>query len=413
VTDELRIPQGKLVLIGSGELSDSMAEVHRTLMAQLGEPPRPVFVDTLAGFELNIDSIDHKAVSYFRRNFGLELALARYRTLNDSAERISQSVSAVQKANYIFAGPGSPSYGIRTWRDSRVWEAILERWRAGAMLVFASAAAITSGAYAIPVYEIYKVGESPSWIPGLNLMSAISINAAVVPHWNNNSGDQHDTRFCFMGAPRLALLEEQLPAEARMIGVDEYTALLIDGQAHRADVYGNGAVTIRSKGYQTVFTKGQSIDFDHLTMSTQTSLELDNQSPEASEDEDDPIDLEVERAREAAAQALTAGDIHTAAENLYTLGLIAGTGLEQGLLVRTEAAVRALQTTLPLLRSIQPNGEASFDTERAALLEMLISARAELRKAKQWAAADDLRNRLTALQYVLSDTPQGTTWQRM
>ncbi len=402
---------GKLALIGSGELSDSMAEVHRLLMGQLGEPVRPVFVDTLAGFELNIDGINQKAISYFKRNFGLELALARFRSAKDSADTVAAAVTAIQRANYIFAGPGSPSYGIRTWQESRVWQAILERWRAGAMLVFASAAAITAGAQSIPVYEIYKVGEDAHWIDGLNLLHDIGITAAIVPHWNNNSGDQHDTRFCFMGAPRLSQLEAQLPADSKLIGIDEYTALLINGAAHRADVFGVGAVTIRGGGLETQFRKGQVIDFDHLSLKPAAALEPMNVEPESAAIGENTLDSEVERVRIAAREAIEAQNLQTAVDNLFALSLIAGAGLEQSNFGRADQAVQALQTLLPLLKAAEPTQISATVEAEAGLIELLIAARAELRKAKQWAAADDLRKRLTELQYVLSDTPQGTIWQ--
>ena len=102
---------GGIALIGSGELADASAEVHRTLMARLRQPIRPVFLDTLAGFESNIDGIDRKASEYFQRNFGLALAVARYRTARESADATAAAISAIGQANYILAGPGSPSYG--------------------------------------------------------------------------------------------------------------------------------------------------------------------------------------------------------------------------------------------------------------------------------------------------------------
>jgi len=34
----------------------------------------------------------------------------------------------------------------------------------------ASAAALTIGRVTIPVYEIYKAGEAPRWLPGLDLL---------------------------------------------------------------------------------------------------------------------------------------------------------------------------------------------------------------------------------------------------
>lgn len=44
------------------------------------------------------------------------------------------------------------------------------------------------------------------------------------------------------------------------------------------------------------------------------------------------------------------------------------------------------------------------------LIEVLIETRAKLRQAKQWALADEVRDRLVALGIQLQDGPQGTTW---
>ena len=72
-------------------------------------------------------------------------------------------------------------------------------------------ATISVGAHALPVYEVYKVGDTPEWVEGLDVFSASGLDLAVVPHWNNTSGGDHDTRFCFMGEPRWNLLEKKLP----------------------------------------------------------------------------------------------------------------------------------------------------------------------------------------------------------
>jgi ATP-dependent exoDNAse (exonuclease V) alpha subunit len=45
-----------------------------------------------------------------------------------------------------------------------------------------------------------------------------------------------------------------------------------------------------------------------------------------------------------------------------------------------------------------------------ALIEILIDTRAQLRAAKQWALADNIRNRLAAAGVQLQDGPEGTTW---
>jgi cysteinyl-tRNA synthetase len=47
-----------------------------------------------------------------------------------------------------------------------------------------------------------------------------------------------------------------------------------------------------------------------------------------------------------------------------------------------------------------------------ALMQLLITVRKDLRKAKQFQLADELRNRLNDLGIILEDTAQGTVWKR-
>ena len=96
----------------------------------------------------------------------------------------------------------------------------------------ASAAALTLGVVTIPVYEIYKVGDDPRWLDGLDLLGpATGLRAAVVPHYDNAEGGTHDTRFCYMGERRLRTLEAALPDGTFILGVDGHTALVLDLEA--------------------------------------------------------------------------------------------------------------------------------------------------------------------------------------
>ena len=52
------------------------------------------------------------------------------------------------------------------------------------------------------------------------------------------------------------------------------------------------------------------------------------------------------------------------------------------------------------------------EDDDVAEIEGLIKARNDARAAKDWAAADAARDALTALNIVLEDGPQGTTWRR-
>jgi hypothetical protein len=103
-------------------------------------------------------------------------------------------VAPLLRSNYLVLAPGSPTYAAAQLAGSLAWQTILARHRLGAPLVLASAAAIAAGAYALPVYEIYKVGEDLSWKPGRTCSGPYGRSVAIIPHWNNrNGGDELDT----------------------------------------------------------------------------------------------------------------------------------------------------------------------------------------------------------------------------
>lgn len=242
-------------MFGSGETSPTMTSFHQALMARFLDPGvKAVLLDTPFGFQPNADEIATKIGAYFRERVGCEITLASLRHGGRTGEpEFERFVTALDGANYVFAGPGSPSYALRHWRNERVRGELLAKVQNGGCLAFASAAAIGLGAYALPVYEIYKVGDDPSWIPGLDLLAEIGVRAAVIPHYNNREGGSHDTRYCYMGEARLQRLESLLPDDVAILGVDEHTACLIDIEAGLVTVRGKGNVTIRYRGEERAY----------------------------------------------------------------------------------------------------------------------------------------------------------------
>jgi len=80
----------------------------------------------------------------------------------------------------FFMGPGSPTYAVRQLQGSLAWDIVRARHRLGATLAFASAATVSIGAWAIPVYEIYKVGEDVHSKAGLNFFSDFGMHLSFV-----------------------------------------------------------------------------------------------------------------------------------------------------------------------------------------------------------------------------------------
>src|SRR5438105_1704293 len=241
-----------IAIFGSGETSPAMTSIHQELIARVSEPQlSAVLLDTPFGFQENADEIATRTIAYFREHVGCEIRLASYRHGGRAtALEFEQFLTRLGDANYVFAGPGSPTYALRHWHDGAVRERLRAKLRQGGCVAFASAAAIGLGAYALPVYEIYKVGADPSWMEGLDLLGEVGVRWAVIPHYDNREGGTHDTRFCYMGEPRLRLLESMLPEDVLILGVDEYTACIIDFEAQSVTVRGRGGVTVRRRGVE-------------------------------------------------------------------------------------------------------------------------------------------------------------------
>jgi hypothetical protein len=224
---------GSLTLMGSGEFTPGMARIHRGILDKI-KTPLTAYLDTPAGFELNHAAISAKAAAYFQDNFGLPLNIASFpNALDCDPLSMADCLRTLRQSNYIVAGPGSPTYAVKQWRDTPVFETVAAKLAAGAHLMFASAAALALGRWTIPVYEIYKVGDAPFWFDGLDLLGRHGLSLAVAPHWNNNSGGSHDTSHCFVGRVRFELLRTQLPAHAVVLGIDEYTSCTLDFDAQR------------------------------------------------------------------------------------------------------------------------------------------------------------------------------------
>jgi cysteinyl-tRNA synthetase len=74
-------------------------------------------------------------------------------------------------------------------------------------------------------------------------------------------------------------------------------------------------------------------------------------------------------------------------------------------------ALKELSQILGLFRRSRTLAEPAGDRLTAPLLDLLIELRARLRKDKNFALADEIRNRLTKLGVTVEDRPEGTRWR--
>jgi hypothetical protein len=424
-------PARLLTIMGSGETAPTMAKVHRGLLERLGPPPVPAAVlDTPFGFQENADDIVVRARAYFAESVGTEITLATLRSASGAdAVELAAFVAAVQAARYVFAGPGSPSYALRQWRGGPLKDLLAEKLRHGGAVTFSSAAALTLGVATVPVYEIYKAGDPPGWLEGLNVLAEAGLSAAVIPHYNNAEGGNHDTRYCYLGERRLSAMEPGLPEGAFVLGVDEHTALVLDLGERTASVLGLGAVTVRAGGRSARLDAGTTVPLDELTARAAALRAGDSDpSPGAPGGGGAPGDLagacsgtgsparspllESMRRREAAfSAALAAGRTEEAVRAIVGLDedLVAWSRdtLESAEADRVRAALHAMVLSLGRLAEV---GARDPRHVVGPFVEALLDQRARARADRRYAEADAIRDRLVALGVELRDTTEGTEW---
>lgn len=274
------VAPGAVVLFGSGETTPSGRKIFASLFQHLAQTSgedgeggsasrRVAVLETPAGFELNSSQVAGRVAGFIRhrlQNYHPEVSLvpARRRGTPHSPDEPAV-VAPLFSAEVIFLGPGSPTYAVRQLRGSLAWHVLVARHRLGAGLALASAAAIAIGALALPVYEIYKVGEDIHWKEGLDFFGPYGLSLVFVPHWNNSDGGEElDTRRCFMGLARFAPLVALLPPEMVIVGIDEQSGLMIEPAFGRCRVIGKGGVTILRGGEERRFSSGQAFSMFEL-----------------------------------------------------------------------------------------------------------------------------------------------------
>jgi len=384
-----------LLILGSGETSPAMVTPHQRLFARLGSDAKAVLLDSPYGFQENADELTERIQEYFSDSVGRQVSAITFRAAPPpDAVSHATEIQHLREASWIFAGPGSPSYALRTWQDSAVPEIIHQRLRDGGVVVFASAAALTLGAFTVPVYEIYKVGESPRWLPGLDVLGrATGLRAAVVPHYNNAEGGTHDTRFCYLGERRLAALETQLPPDAFVLGVDEHTGLLIDLDSGVAEVVGRGQVTVRRGGSEWYVQSGESTTLSEIAERAGVKRES----------------VEVELPTSPAGATLPATAVRAAlaaADPATALSVIAELD-RQATSESARVEVRALLGAV----SEAIGGPVDATELVRPLVELLLALRAAARTDKRWSDSDTIRDGLAGAGVIVRDTPDGTTWE--
>ncbi len=416
--------------MGSGETAPTMIKPHRAIFDRLGDGPvDAVMLETPFSFQENRHELVERTLQYFDQTIGREVrASGLGRSDTGDTVAIERAVAAIRGADWVFAGPGSPSFTLRQWADTPVPETLAEKLASGGAVVFSSAAALTLGVKTVPVYEVYKVGADPFWLDGLDLLSEFGLPVSVIPHYDNNEGQTHDTSKCYLGETRLARIEPDLPDGTFILGVDEHTGVVLDLDRDTAEVFGKGVITLRRDGESVEIPAGETVPIDVLRNAGETATSTSvAPASQPSADATDDANGSTDDATDDAAPA-TLGDVVRPLEAAFDASLAAGDAdgcvravldLEQAMLdwsadTGLNADMRHARTALRSM--IVRLGGAATDGLRdprevvGPVVGVVLALRKAVRDEKRYDLSDLLRDELATVGIEVRDTPEGVEW---
>ncbi|MEP6894664.1 MAG: Type 1 glutamine amidotransferase-like domain-containing protein, partial [Chloroflexota bacterium] len=153
--------------------------------------------------------------------------------IDEPSANNAEIAKSLRDAKLIYMLGGFTHYLGQTLKDSLAWKAAVDAYNNGAVIAGSSAGAMA-------MCEFYFDPGAGKVVDGLNLVP----NSLVLPHHNT---------FGKNWAPKLT---KQIPA-VTLIGIDERTGMLNDGENHTWNVYGAGDVTLYRNGAVETFSAGK------------------------------------------------------------------------------------------------------------------------------------------------------------
>jgi hypothetical protein len=288
------------------------------------------------------------------------------------------------------------------------------------VVTFASAAAVSLGVIALPVYEIYKVGQPVHWVDGLDLLADAGLHVALIPHYNNAEGGTHDTRFCYMGERRLRLLEAMMPEGSTVLGVDEHTALILDLDGGTATVRGRGHVVHRHGDDQRVLESGDVVAIDELRHGVAAAASPPRapvpaatsalEGPEPPEAPTPFVEL-TERERHRFETGARDADVEAMVAAILALDTALVEWASDSLASDEHDIARALMRRFVVrLGDVARVGAADPRERVAPFVEAMLRLREDARHERRFADADRVRDLLTGSGVEVRDGKDGSQW---
>lgn len=224
---------GYLLLEGGSEFGGQMREPDLKAIELAGGFDAPIrIIPTAAAPDHNHQRAGNNGVRWFQA-LGAKDVIS-IPLIDKSSGNNEGIVQSLGDAKLIYMLGGFTHYLGQTLKGSLAWQAALEAYERGAVIAGSSAGAMV-------MCEYYYDPSEGQIHQGLNLIS----NSLVLPHHNT---------FGKSWAPKLT---KQVP-QVTLIGIDEQTGMLNNGDHGVWNVFGRGVVTLYKSNTQSITRSGDS-----------------------------------------------------------------------------------------------------------------------------------------------------------
>lgn len=224
---------GYLLLEGGAEFGGRMREPDLRAIELAGGFDAPIrIIPTAAAPDNNHQRAGNNGIRWFQ-SLGAKdvISVSLLSKIRAEDKNIAQ---ALREAKLIYLLGGFTHYLGQTLKDSLAWEGTLDAYNHGAVIAGSSAGAMV-------MCEFYYDPSTGRVHEGLNMIP----NALVLPHYDT------------FGKNWVAKLTKKIP-DVTLIGIDERTGMLNDGENKTWNIYGAGNITLHRNGAVEIFSAGKT-----------------------------------------------------------------------------------------------------------------------------------------------------------
>jgi len=225
---------GHLLLEGGAEFGGWMREPDLRAIELAGGSDAPLrIIPTAAAPDNNHDNAGSLGTRWFG-SLGAKDVIS-LPLINKASAKNQEIAMALRETKFIYMLGGFTHYLGQTLKGSPAWKAAVDAYNNGAVIGGCSAGAMV-------MCEFYYHHNEKKIYEGLNLVP----NSLVLPHHNS---------FGKRWAPKLL---KDIPG-VTLIGIDEETGIIDDGENSSWNVYGRGEATLYREGQVEIYKVGETL----------------------------------------------------------------------------------------------------------------------------------------------------------